>query len=77
MTRVSDACETGAVSCAKAAEGGKGGSDGGVYKDAWGAAYSISLDTSYDNRISNNLTTVIVSSAGGSTDTNKIISNVK
>jgi hypothetical protein len=51
--------------------------DGGVYKDPWGAAYSISLDTSYDNRISNNLTTVIMSSAGGSTDTNKIISNVK
>jgi hypothetical protein len=35
------------------------------------------LDTSYDNRISTNLTTVIVSSTGGSTDTNKAISNVK
>jgi hypothetical protein len=62
---------------AKAAKGGKGGLDGGVYKDPWGAAYSISLDTSYDNRISTNLTTVIVSSTGGSTDTNKAISNVK
>jgi prepilin-type N-terminal cleavage/methylation domain-containing protein len=62
---------------AKAAKGGKGGLDGGVYKDPWGAAYSISLDTSYDNRINNNLTTVIVSSPGGSTDTNKAISNIR
>jgi len=62
---------------AKAAKGGKGGLDGGVYKDPWGTAYSISLDTSYDNRISNNLTTVIVSSTGGSKDTNKAISNIK
>ena len=51
--------------------------DGGVYKDPWGAAYSISLDTDYNNRISNNLTTVIVSSTGGATDTNKAISNIK
>ena len=62
---------------AKAAKSGKGGLDGGVYKDPWGAPYSISLDTSYDNRISNNLTTVIVSSTAGSTDTNKIISNLR
>jgi len=63
----------------KLAKAGKGGLDGGVYKDPWGNAYTIVLDTSYDNKISNNFTTVIVSSPGGTdaADTNKVISNVK
>ena len=61
----------------KIAKGGKSGLDGTVYKDPWGTPYTIVLDYNYDNRISNNFTTVIVSSTGGSTDTNKVISNVK
>jgi hypothetical protein len=68
----------------KAAKGGKGGRDtAGVYRDPWGNAYSINLDTSYDNRITTNgqthLTTVIVSSPGGTNPaaTNNIISNVR
>jgi prepilin-type N-terminal cleavage/methylation domain-containing protein len=63
---------------AKQAKGGKGGLDAGVYKDPWGSPYLFMLDTSYDNKITaygkTNFTTVIVSSSGGSTDTNKIIS---
>jgi prepilin-type N-terminal cleavage/methylation domain-containing protein len=67
----------------KMAKGGKGGLDGGVYKDPWGNAYTIMLDTNYDNKLSaygqTNFTTVIVSSPGG-TDanaTNNLISTSK
>ncbi len=67
----------------KVAKAGKGGLDGGVYKDPWGNAYTIMLDTSYDNKISafgqTNFTTVIVSSPGGTNTsaTNTLIANVK
>lgn len=67
----------------KQAKGGKGGLDGGIYKDPWGNAYTIMLDTSYDNKITaygvTNFTTVIISSPGGTdnSDPTKIISNVK
>jgi prepilin-type N-terminal cleavage/methylation domain-containing protein len=68
----------------KAAKGGKGGLDtSGVYRDPWGNAYTIMLDTSYDNRITaygqTNFTTVIVSSPGGTDPaaTNSLISNVR
>ena len=67
----------------KQAKGGKGGLDGGVYKDPWGNAYKIMLDTSSDNKLSaygqTHFATAIVESPGG-TDakaTNKVISNVK
>ncbi len=67
---------------AKQAKGGKGGLDGGVYKDPWGNAYSFMLDTSYDNKINaygkTNFATVIVSSTGPDlTDTNSVISTLK
>lgn len=67
----------------KMAKGGKGGLDGGVYKDPWGNAYTIMLDTSYDNKLSaygqTNFTTVIVSSPGGTdaSATNNLISTSK
>jgi prepilin-type N-terminal cleavage/methylation domain-containing protein len=64
----------------KMAKGGKGGLDGTTYKDPWGTAYSITLDYSYDNKISNNFTTVIVQSAGPDTNmtsTNDNISNIR
>jgi prepilin-type N-terminal cleavage/methylation domain-containing protein len=67
----------------KIAKGGKGGLDGGVYKDPWGNPYTFMLDNSYDNKITafaqTNFTTVIVSSPGGTdaTATNNIISNVR
>lgn len=62
-------------------KGGRGSDD--TYYDPWGNPYTIMLDTSYDNRITaygaTNLTTVIVSSPGGTdlSATNKIITNVK
>ena len=72
----------------KVAKGGKGGLDGTTYKDPWGAAYEITLDSNYDNKITTDVgagnqtyfTTVIVQSAGP--DTNLTvrtdnISNVK
>lgn len=67
----------------KVAKGGKGGLDGGAYKDPWGNPYTIMLDTSYDNKISaygqTNFTTVIVSSPGGTNAaaTNNLISTAK
>lgn len=67
----------------KIAKSGKGGLDAGVYKDPWGNAYTIMLDTSYDNKINafnaTNFTTVIVTSPGGTNAnaTNTLISNVK
>lgn len=63
----------------KMAKRGRGGLDGTVYRDPWGNPYSFSLDTDYNNRISNHFTTVIVSSPGGTNpaSTNSIISNVQ
>jgi prepilin-type N-terminal cleavage/methylation domain-containing protein len=69
----------------KIAKGQKNGlgTDGKTYYDPWGSAYSITLDYDYNNKIKNtnsnqtNFTIVIVTSAGGSTNTNSIISNVK
>jgi prepilin-type N-terminal cleavage/methylation domain-containing protein len=68
----------------KQASKGKGGLDRGVYMDPWGKPYTFMLDTSYDNKIVansvTNFTTVIVSSTGGSTNTNdatKVITNLK
>jgi prepilin-type N-terminal cleavage/methylation domain-containing protein len=64
----------------KIAKGGKSGLDGTTYKDPWGTAYSITLDYNYDNKISNNFTTVIVESAGPDTNiasTNDNISNIR
>ena len=68
----------------KMAKGSKGGMDtAGAYRDPWGNTYSITLDTSYDNRITTNnqvhFTTVIVSSPGGTNlnDPKRIISNIK
>jgi prepilin-type N-terminal cleavage/methylation domain-containing protein len=64
----------------KVAKGGKGGLDGTTYKDPWGAAYVVTLDYNYDNKISNNFTTAIVQSGGPDTNqssTNDNISNIK
>ena len=69
----------------KIAKGKKNGlsTDDGKYYDPWGKEYSVLLDYNYDNKIKNtnsnqtNFTTVIVTSTGGSTNTNSIISNVK
>jgi prepilin-type N-terminal cleavage/methylation domain-containing protein len=68
----------------KQAKGGKGGLDGGDYKDPWGTAYKFMLDTSYDNRINvggqTSFTTVIVESGGPDGNlaaTNDNISNLK
>ena len=71
----------------KMAKAGKGGLNGGVYKDPWGNNYTFALDTSYDNKIAGdfgagnatNFTTVIVISPGGTNvnDKTKWISNVK
>lgn len=63
----------------------KGGLDGGKYYDPWGTEYQITLDTSYDNKITDGdayYTTVIVKSADpdktmGGSATNDNISNVK
>lgn len=65
---------------AKTAKGGKGGLDGTTYKDPWGNAYTITLDYNYDNKISNNFTTVIVHSPGpdpSTSVTNDDISNIR
>lgn len=68
----------------KQAKAGKGGLDGGVYKDPWGTAYQFFLDFDYDGRIrrnnQTNFTTIIVESAGpdGSmNNTNDNLSNLK
>ena len=72
----------------KMAKGGKGGLDGTTYKDPWGAAYEITLDSNYDNKITTDVgagnqtyfTTVIVQSAGPDTNITARtdnISNVK
>ena len=69
----------------KIAKGKKNGfsTADGKYYDPWGIEYSVLLDYNYDNKIKNtnsnqtNFTTVIVTSTGGSTNTNSIISNVK
>jgi len=69
----------------KIAKGKKNGfsTADGKYYDPWGIEYSVLLDYDYDNKIKNtnsnqtNFTTVIVTSTGGSTNTNSIISNVK
>ena len=72
----------------KMAKGGKGGLDGTTYKDPWGAAYEITLDSNYDNKIRTDVgagnqtyfTTVIVQSAGPDTNITARtdnISNVK
>ena len=72
----------------KMAKGGKGGLDGTTYKDPWGAAYEITLDSNYDNKIKTDVgagnqtyfTTVIVQSAGPDTNITARtdnISNVK
>jgi prepilin-type N-terminal cleavage/methylation domain-containing protein len=69
----------------KIAKGKKNGlsTEDGKYYDPWGKEYSVLLDYNYDNKIKNtnsnqtNFTTVIVTSTGGSTNTNSIISNVK
>jgi len=60
---------------------GKPGLDGTVYRDPWGNPYTFTLDYNYDNKITansqTNFTTVIVTSTGGSTNTNSIISNIR
>jgi prepilin-type N-terminal cleavage/methylation domain-containing protein len=69
----------------KIAKGKKNGlsTEDGKYYDPWGKEYSVLLDYNYDNKIKNtnsnqtNFTTVIVTSTGGSTNTNSFISNVK
>ncbi len=64
----------------KMARGGRGGLDGTTYKDPWGTAYTITLDYNYDNKVSNNFTTVIVQSPGPDTNmstTNDNISNIR
>jgi prepilin-type N-terminal cleavage/methylation domain-containing protein len=69
----------------KIAKGKKNGlsTDDGKYYDPWGNEYTFLLDYNYDNKIKNtnsnqtNFTIVIVTSTGGSTNTNSIISNVK
>ena len=67
----------------KIAKGQKNGlgTDGKTYYDPWGNPYTITLDYDYNNKIATNnrtnFTTVIVTSTGGSTNTNSIISNVK
>ena len=54
----------------------KGGlsKDGKQLLDPWEAPYTITLDTDYDNKVNNILTTVIVESQG---DEKGTISNVK
>ena len=67
----------------KIAKGQKNGlgTDGKTYYDPWGSPYTITLDYDYNNKIATNnrtnFTTVIVTSTGGSTNTNSIISNIK
>jgi len=72
----------------KIAKNSKGGLQGTTYYDPWGAAYTVTLDYNYDNRINYNatgtaqnyFTTVIVESSGPDTNaTTKTdnISNVK
>ena len=68
----------------KIAKGKKNGlGTDGKYYDPWGNEYTFLLDYDYNNKIKNtnsnqtNFTTVIVTSTGGSTNTNSIISNVK
>jgi len=62
----------------KIAKGNKNGlTTSNSYNDPWGNPYTIILDTDYNNRVSNAITTVVVSSTGGSSNTNDIISNIK
>lgn len=60
---------------------GKPGLDGTVYRDPWGKEYTFVLDYDYNNKITansqTNFTTVIVTSTGGSTNPNSIISNLR
>jgi prepilin-type N-terminal cleavage/methylation domain-containing protein len=61
----------------KPAKGNKAGlGPDGKYYDPWGTEYIISLDTDYNNKISNLITTVIVESSGPDTNASTVTDNI-